>query len=82
MKNILIIVLVIVSLFLLAYSFIKADEADKARIAADAQRSEVERLRDEAVSQANEARLAQAEAESQAERAYELAEELAKCQSK
>lgn len=40
---------VLVSLSFLIYSFIKADEADKARIEAEAQKLEAEKLRDQAV---------------------------------
>lgn len=63
----------------LVYGFIKADEADKARIEAEARRLEAERLKDEAVNLVKEARLAEAEAQRQ----IKLAEQaLTDCQSK
>ncbi|MEQ9467849.1 MAG: High-affnity carbon uptake protein Hat/HatR [Ekhidna sp.] len=67
---------VLVSLSFLIYSFIKADEADKARVLAEEQRQEAVRLRDQAVELQNkaqqsaaEARAAEAEALSQKEEA-------------
>ncbi|MEQ6165575.1 High-affnity carbon uptake protein Hat/HatR [Ekhidna sp. MALMAid0563] len=67
---------VLVSLSFLIYSFIKADEAEKARIAADEQRIEAEKLRDQAVQlqeaaqqSAAEARAAEADALAQKEEA-------------
>lgn len=63
---------------LLIYSFIKADEAEKARIEAEMQRQEVEKLRDRAVELQAMAEEAAAQASAQAALA---AQALADCES-
>lgn len=62
MKNILIIILAIVSLFLLAYSFIKADEATKARMEAEELKDQAVQLQQNALDMAATARMQEAEA--------------------
>ena len=74
-------VAVLVSLSFLIFSFIKADEADKARIAADEQRIEAEKLKDQAIElqqkaldETAKARTAEAEALDQRNRAVAATE--------
>lgn len=48
-KNILIIILTVIAIFTVLYAFIKADEAEKARMEAYVAQQEAEALRDQAV---------------------------------
>lgn len=77
-KNILIVVLLIISTLLLVYSFIKADEADKERVLAEMKHLEVVELRKENEELQATAQAAAKEAREQALRAQEA---LAECQS-
>ncbi|MEO9485575.1 MAG: hypothetical protein ABJG47_19095 [Ekhidna sp.] len=74
-KNILIVILTLVAIFFLLYSFIKADEAEKSAIEA-----QVERER--AVELQNMATEAAAEAQRQTALAVKLAVELKDCQAR
>lgn len=78
-KTIIITILALTTTFSMVYAFIKADEAEKAAVEAQNQRSQVirleelaEELKQQALNAAAEARMAQAEAERM----------LAECQSK
>lgn len=80
-KNILIIVMAFTTLFFFAYAFIKADEAEKAMMAAEAAQQEAEAEKERAdqltvlaEQRAAEAAMAQAEAERAMEQYLECKE--------
>ncbi|MEP1033332.1 hypothetical protein [Ekhidna sp.] len=78
-KNVIIVILILITAFSMIYAFIKADEAGKSRIIAEQQRLEAEKLRDEAVI----LQLRAQESAAEALRQHQLAEEaLRDCQSK
>lgn len=78
-KNIVIVVLVIVSLFFVFYAFIKADEAAKAGIEAQMQREQAELLQKEADVLKEEALMVATEAKRQEAIAIAMKNELEAC---
>ncbi len=81
-KNILIIILVIITTLSFIYAKIKADEATRERMASELARNEALAEKNRADILAKNAQEKAAEALSQADLAAKLSEELQECQSK